>query len=93
MFKYLYNFQSYIGLYMYLIVGTIYFLQDVSEALTVLEQDAIVATSHPDPGSDQVHIVTPWTTITYTWTVSKAVILAWNLNKCTYNFLFILIGW
>ena len=49
---------------MYLIVGTIYFLQDVSEAPTI-------------------HAVTPRTTITYTRTVSKNVILAWNFNKCT----------
>ena len=61
---------------MYRIAGTIYFLQDVSEALTVSEQDAIVVKSHLDPASVQVHIVTPRTTITYIRTVSKNVIFA-----------------
>ena len=36
---------------MYLIVGTIYFLRDVSEAPTVSEQDATVSI-HLDPASD-----------------------------------------
>ena len=68
---------------MYLIVGTIYFFQDVREEPIVSEQDTTIETRHLDPTSDKVHAVTLHTTITYTWTISKNDILAWNLKKCT----------